>query len=97
MNDLERDFPDVHFVYMTGHLDGSGLTGNLHLRNEQIRNYCRENKKILYDFADIECYNPDGTYLAAENPTMHALMTLTMMVHVTGTGQQSGKTLIHRE
>jgi len=68
MNDLERDFPDVKFVYMTGHLDGTGLTGNLHLRNEQIRNYCTENKKILYDFADIECYNPDGTYFGGKKP-----------------------------
>lgn len=68
MNDLERDFPAVKFVYMTGHLDGTGLTGNLHLRNEQIRNYCTENKKILYDFADIECYNPDGTYFGGKKP-----------------------------
>jgi hypothetical protein len=68
MNTLESDFPGVKFVYMTGHLDGSGLTGNLHLRNEQIRNYCRENKKILYDFADIECYNPDGTYFGNKKP-----------------------------
>jgi hypothetical protein len=68
MNTLESDFPGIKFVYMTGHLDGSGLTGNLHLRNEQIRNYCRENKKILYDFADIECYNPDGTYFGNKKP-----------------------------
>jgi len=64
MNGLEGDFPSVKFVYMTGHLDGSGLSGNLHLRNEQIRNYCKTNKKILYDFADIESYNPDGAYFA---------------------------------
>lgn len=68
---LETDYPSVKFVYMTGHLDGSGLTGNLHLRNEQIRNYCKTNKKILYDFADIESYNPDGLYfgnkLATDN------------------------------
>jgi hypothetical protein len=44
---------------MTGHLDGGGSTGNLHLRNEQIRNYCRSNNKILFDFADIESYDPD--------------------------------------
>jgi hypothetical protein len=69
MSDLETDYPDVRFVYMTGHLDGTGLTGNLHLRNEQIRNYCRGNKKILYDFADIECYNPDGVYFGAKVPT----------------------------
>jgi len=68
MNSLEYDFPEVKFVYMTGHLDGSGLTGNLHLRNEQIRDFCRNNKKILYDFADIECYNPDGVYFGDKKP-----------------------------
>jgi len=60
MTALENDFEEVKFVYMTGHLDGTGLTGNLHLRNEQIRKYCRDNDKILFDFADIESYNPDG-------------------------------------
>jgi hypothetical protein len=49
-------------------LDGSGLTGNLHLRNEQIRNYCRANDKVLYDFADIETYNPDGVYFGDKYP-----------------------------
>jgi hypothetical protein len=68
MDLLEYDFPEVKFVYMTGHLDGSGITGNLHLRNEQIRDFCRKNKKILYDFADIECYNPDGTYFGDKKP-----------------------------
>jgi hypothetical protein len=47
---------------MTGHADGSGLEGNLHLRNQQIRDYCVANDKVLYDFYDIECYDPDGTY-----------------------------------
>ncbi len=60
MNGLEIDFPEVKFVYMTGHLDGSGADGNLHKRNKQIRNYCKANKKILYDFADIESYCPEG-------------------------------------
>jgi hypothetical protein len=62
MTTLESDFPGVKFVYMTGHLDGYGLSGNLHIRNEQIRAYCRAQNKILYDFADIESYNPDGAY-----------------------------------
>ena len=60
MTELEEDFPDVIFVYMTGHLDGSGEEGNLNQRNEQIRNYCSANNKYLYDFADIESYDPDG-------------------------------------
>ena len=62
MTGLENDYPDVYFVYMTGHVDGSGLEGNLHQRNEQIRNYCYSNNKILFDFADIESYDPEGTY-----------------------------------
>jgi len=68
MSELEKDFPDVKFVYMTGHLDGSGLSGNLNVRNEQIRNYCRDNNKILFDFADIESYNPDGTWFGDKKP-----------------------------
>ena len=68
MNQLEIDFPNVMFVYMTGHLDGTGLTGNLHLRNEQIRNYCITNNKILYDFADIESWDPDLNYFGDKIP-----------------------------
>ena len=66
MNDLESRYPSVKFVYMTGHLDGSGSDGNLHQRNEEIRSYCRQYNKILFDFADIERYDPDGLdYLAS--------------------------------
>lgn len=60
MSELERDYPAVKFVYMTGHLDGTGQTGNLNVRNRQIRDYCTANDKILYDFADIESYDPDA-------------------------------------
>jgi len=69
MSALEADFPNVKFVYMTGHLAGTGLTGNLHLRNDQIRNYCIANNKILYDFEDIESYDPDGVFYGDKNPT----------------------------
>ena len=60
MSQLEKEFPGVVFVYMTGHLDGSGRNGNLNKRNEQIRTYCKANGKVLYDFADIESFDPDG-------------------------------------
>jgi hypothetical protein len=62
MNQLEIDYPDVTFVYMTGHANGTGETGNVHIRNQQIRDYCMANNKVLYDFYDIECYDPDGNY-----------------------------------
>lgn len=62
MTNLENTYPDVTFIYMTGHLNGTGETGTLNLRNEQIRQYCRDNNKVLFDFADIESYDPDGDY-----------------------------------
>jgi hypothetical protein len=62
MTALEAEYPELVFVYMTGHLDGTGEDGNLRARNEQIRAYCRAHEKILFDFADIESYDPDGIY-----------------------------------
>lgn len=67
MISLEQIYPDVAFIYMTGHLDGTGAGGNLHQRNEQIRNYARTNDKVLFDFADIESYDPDGNEFLSRN------------------------------
>ncbi|MBN2102811.1 DNRLRE domain-containing protein [bacterium] len=67
MSVLEQEYPDVAFVYMTGHADGSGLSGTLHQRNQQIRSYCEQNGKVLFDFYDIECYDPDGIYYGDRN------------------------------
>jgi len=62
ISQLEQDYPSVTFIYMTGHLDGTGSEGNLYARNNQIRDYCSANHKVLFDFADIESYDPDGNY-----------------------------------
>ncbi len=62
MSHVEEDYPNVKFVYMTGHVDGTGLSGNLRMNNEIIRNYCLANNKVLYDFEDIESWDPDGNY-----------------------------------
>jgi hypothetical protein len=62
MEGLENDYAGVTFVYMTGHTDGAALTGNVPLRNKQIRDYCLANNKVLYDFADIESWDPAGTH-----------------------------------
>ncbi len=67
MVELESDYPDVIFVYMTGHLDGTGPEGNLYQRNNQIRDFCTANDKILFDFADIESWDPDGIYYPDES------------------------------
>ncbi len=67
MDRLEADYPEIRFVYMTGRVDGSPLKGDpwrimTPLRNRQIRDFCKKKNKILYDFADIESYDPDGAY-----------------------------------
>jgi len=62
MSRLEADYPNIIFVYMTGHLDGSGPSGTLHRNNTRIRGFCSANGKVLFDFADIESYDPDGNY-----------------------------------
>ncbi|MEE4270058.1 MAG: hypothetical protein V2I67_00185 [Thermoanaerobaculales bacterium] len=65
MDLLVAEYPDVDFVFMTGHAEGDGedMTPNgVHFNNELIRGHCRDNARILFDFADIEAYNPDGEY-----------------------------------
>jgi len=59
MEQLESEYPEVSFVYMTGHLEGLGPNGSVYLANQEIRDYCLDNNKILFDFADIEKYDPD--------------------------------------
>ena len=54
---LETEFPAVKFIYMTGNAQSGGSEGwNRYQRNEQIRQYCRNNNKILYDFADLDSW-----------------------------------------
>jgi hypothetical protein len=50
---------------MTGHAEGQGLdnsTDSVNYNNRLIRQHCRTHNRILFDFADIEAYNPDGQY-----------------------------------
>ena len=58
MSQLESDYPEVTFVYMTGHLEGLGPDGTVYQANQEIRYFCNTNNKILFDFADIEKYSP---------------------------------------
>ena len=65
MEKLVAEYPEVHFVFMTGHAEGGGedMTQNgVHYNNQLIREHCRTNNRILFDFADIEAHNPDGNY-----------------------------------
>ena len=66
MSNLEKDYPHIKFVYMTGHLDHWSDSLLKH-NNQLIRDYCIANNKILYDFADIESYDPDNNYYEYAN------------------------------
>jgi hypothetical protein len=76
MNQFEQDFPDVKFFYMTGHCVAPGPPNHqqiaydrLQANNNGIRDYCINNNKILYDFADIEAWDLDGNYHPEEDGT----------------------------
>ncbi len=70
MNKLEQEYANVRFFYMTG--NAQTLSRNRYNRNQQIRNYCKDNNKILFDFADLDSwyngvqYKEDG--ISMENP-----------------------------
>ncbi len=64
MSVLEAEYPNVTFIYFTGNAQGTGSGGyNRWQRNEQVRSFCNTNDKVLYDFADLDCwwYNPSSS------------------------------------
>ena len=65
MEKLIAEYPDIVFIFMTGHAEGDSenlAVNSVHYNNELIREHCEENERHLYDFADIEAYNPNGVY-----------------------------------
>ena len=73
MNKLEVANPNVYFIYMTGNAQmGVGEGGeNRYARNNQIRSYCRTYGKILYDFADLDCWYNGGQNIEGDIPVEH--------------------------
>ena len=60
LNLLESEYPAMRFIYYTGHTDGTGAGGALWRHNGMVRDYVQAHGKVLFDFADIEAYDPDG-------------------------------------
>ncbi len=93
MQVLEAEFPGVTFIYMTGNAQADGSEGlNRFRRNEQIRQFCRDNNKVLFDFADIDAwwFNPD-TGLWEQNTTTYGTETFPIE-HTQYNGDESGHT-----
>jgi hypothetical protein len=66
MRQLETDYPSTRFIYYTGHTDGSAPGGAasspLWQNNELVRQHTLSQGGALFDFADIESYDPAGTF-----------------------------------
>jgi hypothetical protein len=62
MSTLEAAYPNTRFVYMTMPLMTSTDSNNIlrNTYNNTVRAYCVANGKLLFDLADIECYDPGG-------------------------------------
>jgi uncharacterized repeat protein (TIGR01451 family) len=61
MAQLEAEYPSMRFILMTGHTDG-GTNQTLIDNNNLIRQFAQDHGMVLFDFADIESYDPDGNY-----------------------------------
>jgi hypothetical protein len=67
LNTLETEYATMRFILMTGHTDGSdapNTPGTLKYNNNLVRQYVSGHNKVLFDFADIESYDPAGNYYA---------------------------------
>jgi len=61
MTALETANPGITFIYMTCNVQTGGGSGyNRWQNNELIRQYCLDNDKILFDFADLDAWS-NGT------------------------------------
>ena len=62
MNNFEKDYsPNTRFILMTGHTD-SGAWSAWQTNANTIKNYARNNQMIIFDYGDIELYDPEGRY-----------------------------------
>ena len=57
---LGQEYPSMRIIYMTCDTDGGYPV--LARNNDIVREYARDNNKVLYDYADIESWDPDGNY-----------------------------------
>ena len=72
---LEKEFPKVTFIYMTGPGDDPYNGKNRADRNQQIRAYALKNNKVLYDFEDLDAWHDGKRHTAVvdgvEIPMQH--------------------------
>ena len=90
---LEAEFPNVTFVYLTGNAQSSGDDGyNRFQRNQQIRQYCMDNGKWLFDFAELDSYWFDPDQQAWQASTYEHNNSNVPLEHPEFSGDEHGHT-----
>jgi hypothetical protein len=93
MSSLEQQYPKVVFIYFTGHAQEQDCSGdNRNQFNEALRQFCKANKKALFDFGDIDAwYNGEQNTYASPNWCAHAGQAIPLE-HPQYHGDQAGHT-----
>ncbi len=60
LDGLGTEYPSMRFILMTGHTDPESK--HLIHNNDLVWNHAGHNGKVLFDFADIERFDPAGNY-----------------------------------
>jgi hypothetical protein len=93
MSTLELEYPSVTFVYMTGNAQNTGGEGyNRYLRNQQVREFCEDNGKVLFDFADLDSWWQDPSTSQWEQNTYSYSGTTIPLEHEEFNGDEAGHT-----
>jgi hypothetical protein len=93
MSTLESEYSSVTFVYMTGNAQAEGGDGyNRYQRNQQVRQYCQDNDKVLFDFADLDAWwwNPSSSQWEHSTYTWNG--TVVPVEHEEFNGDEAGHT-----
>jgi hypothetical protein len=70
MEALIEEYPNVQFVFMTGHPNGDGESSSgtsAYHCHDLISKHCQEKNRFVLDYWDIETHNMDDTYYPYAN------------------------------
>jgi hypothetical protein len=66
MKDFEDDYaPNTRFILMTGHTEALDNWANWQTNANIVKNFARNNNMILFDYGDMDQYDPNGNSYTA--------------------------------